>query len=174
MITVIPLILLSVLMNAAAQLLLKAGMNRIGEFAFSWSNIMPIMLKVAISPLILLGLFIYVFSVTIWLLVLSRVDASIAYPMVSLGYIVTAIAAYFILNEQLSMTQMLGIGRYYFWCIFNCTTLEEKICPKNFCLFHDQRLHKTQLMMLLHVLNQVGLLPGPRVKQFEEMLQNYF
>ena len=88
MITVIPLILLSVLMNAAAQLLLKAGMNRIGEFAFSWSNIMPIMLKVAISPLILLGLFIYVFSVTIWLLVLSRVDASIAYPMVSLGYIV--------------------------------------------------------------------------------------
>jgi drug/metabolite transporter (DMT)-like permease len=110
MITVIPLILLTILMNAAAQLLLKAGMNRIGEFALSWSNITPIMLKVAFSPLIIFGLFIYVFSVTIWLFVLSRVDASIAYPMTSLGYIVTAIAAYFILHEQLSATQMVGIG----------------------------------------------------------------
>lgn len=109
MITVIPLILLAVCMNAAAQLLLKEGMNRIGEFAFSWSNIVPIMLKVAYSPLIILGLFIYVFSVSVWLLVLSRVDASIAYPMTSLGYIVTAIAAYFMLHEQLSITQMLGI-----------------------------------------------------------------
>jgi len=110
MITVIPLIFLAILMNAAAQLLLKAGMNRIGEFALSWSNFTPIMLKVAFSPFIIFGLFIYVFSVTIWLLVLSRVDASIAYPMTSLGYIVTAIAAYFILNEQLSMTQIVGIG----------------------------------------------------------------
>lgn len=109
MITVIPLILLTVLMNAAAQLLLKEGMNRIGEFAFSWSNMMPIILKIAYSPLIILGLFIYVFSVSVWLLVLSRVDASIAYPMTSLGYVVTAIVAYFMLHEQLSLTQMIGI-----------------------------------------------------------------
>ncbi len=109
MITVIPLILLTAILNAAAQLLLKQGMNRIGEFAFSWSNIMPTMVKIAFSPLIIFGLFIYVFSVTVWLFVLSRVDASIAYPMSSLGYIITAIAAYFILNEQLSITQMLGI-----------------------------------------------------------------
>ena len=109
MITVIPLILLAAFMNAAAQLLLKEGMNRIGTFAFSFSNIMPVMLKVAINPLILSGLIIYVFAVTIWLFVLSRVDASIAYPMSSLGYIITAVAAYFILNEQISMTQIIGI-----------------------------------------------------------------
>ncbi|MHB8347470.1 MAG: EamA family transporter [Acidiferrobacterales bacterium] len=107
--TYLPLILLGVLLNAGAQLLLKEGMRRIGHFAFSWPNVIPIGMQIAINPFILAGLFSYAVSVVVWILVLSRVQVSFAYPMLSIGYIVTAVAAYYLFNEQLSLTRVAGI-----------------------------------------------------------------
>jgi multidrug transporter EmrE-like cation transporter len=104
------LILLAVIINTTAQLLLKAGMDRIGHFAFTWTNIAPISLQVACNPFILGGLATYVLAVIVWLLVLSRVDVSIAYPLVSLGYITTAISAYYLFGEPLTASRILGIG----------------------------------------------------------------
>lgn len=106
---VISLVLLCACINSAAQLLFKEGMNRVGNFDFAWANIFPIAAKIMLSPFIITGIMLYVLSITLWLLVLSRVDASVAYPMASLGYIITAVSAYFILNEQLSMMQIIGI-----------------------------------------------------------------
>jgi multidrug transporter EmrE-like cation transporter len=103
------LILLGVMLNAAAQLLLKAGMSQIGHFEFSSANVVPIGLKVLMNLPIMTGLFTYVVSVLIWLLVLSRAQVSFAYPMVSLGYIVTAIAAYYIFGEPMSALRVVGI-----------------------------------------------------------------
>lgn len=107
--TYLPLILLGVLLNAAAQLLLKEGMRRIGHFAFAWTNVIPIGMQVAVSPFILAGLFSYVVSVMVWILVLSRVQVSFAYPMISIGYIVNAVAAYYLFDESLSLTRVAGI-----------------------------------------------------------------
>lgn len=107
--TIFSLVLCGVLLNAAAQLLLKAGMTRIGEFEFHINNVIPIGLQVAGNIPILLGLAAYVVSVLIWMMVLSRVDVSLAYPMVSLGYIVNAFAAYFLFNEPLSALRIGGI-----------------------------------------------------------------
>lgn len=103
------LILLGVLLNAAAQLLLKAGMNQIGHFEFSAANLVPIGLKVAATPPIIVGLFAYVISVVVWLLVLSRVQVSYAYPMLSIGYVVNAVAAYYFFGESLSVIRVTGI-----------------------------------------------------------------
>jgi len=103
------LILLGVLLNAGAQLLLKAGMDHIGHFAFSFHNIFPIGIKIARNHLIVLGLSSYVISVVVWLLVLSRVDVSYAYPMLSIGYIINAIAAHYLFGEDLSLTNLAGI-----------------------------------------------------------------
>jgi multidrug transporter EmrE-like cation transporter len=103
------LILLGVMLNAAAQLLLKAGMSQIGHFEFSMANAMPIGLKVMGNFPIIGGLFLYVFSVVVWLLVLSRVQVSFAYPMLSIGYIVNAVAAYYLFGEPLTSLRMLGI-----------------------------------------------------------------
>jgi len=105
----LPLILLGVFLNAAAQLLLKAGMEKIGYFKFSLANIIPIGLQVIGNLPILTGLSFYVFSVVVWLMALSRVEVSFAYPMLSLGYIVTAVAGYFCFNENLSLTRVAGI-----------------------------------------------------------------
>ncbi len=103
------LILLGVLLNAAAQLMLKAGMSQIGHFEFSLANTVPIGLKVMGNPPILGGLVLYVMSVGVWLLVLSRVQVSFAYPMLSIGYIVNALAANYLFGEPLTSMRVLGI-----------------------------------------------------------------
>ena len=93
------LILLGVLLNTAAQLLLKAGMNQIGHFEFNAANVVAVGLRVMTTTPIIAGLFAYVVSVGVWLLVLSRVQVSFAYPMLSIGYVVNAIAAYYLFGE---------------------------------------------------------------------------
>lgn len=103
------LILFGVGLNAGAQLLLKAGMNQIGYFEFGMHNILPIAWRVMGNIPILTGLSAYVVSVVVWLLVLSRVPVSFAYPMLSFGYIVNAVAAYYWFGEPLTAIRMAGI-----------------------------------------------------------------
>jgi len=104
------LVLLGVLLNAIAQLLLKAGTNTIGHFEFSVANALPVGMKVATQPYILGGIVCYVVSVVVWILALSRVEVSVAYPMLSIGYIVNAVAAYFLFGEAVSVQRLAGIG----------------------------------------------------------------
>ena len=104
------LVLSGVLLNAAAQLLLKAGTNRIGEFAFTLDNLLPVGIKVAASPFVLGGLACYAVSVVVWIMALSRVPVSVAYPMLSIGYIVNAGAAWFLFGESLTAQKLVGIG----------------------------------------------------------------
>jgi len=103
------LVLFCMVLNTVAQLLLKEAMIHIGGFSFTWQNLIPISLKIVMSPYIIAGLFCYVISVGFWLLVLSRVDVGVAYPLTSIAFILTAIAAYVFLGEPLSITRMLGI-----------------------------------------------------------------
>lgn len=104
------LVLCGVLLNAAAQLLLKAGTNAIGAFEFSQENILPVGWKLASEPHIITGLACYVVSVVVWIMALSRVEVSIAYPMLSIGYVVNAIAAWYLFGEAVTMMRLTGIG----------------------------------------------------------------
>ncbi len=104
------LILTGVMLNACAQLLLKAGVNNIGRFAFSADNIVPIGIKLATQWPIIGGLSCYVISVVVWILGLSRVDVTIAYPMLSLGYVVNAVLAWWLFGEAVNLQRWIGIG----------------------------------------------------------------
>ena len=104
------LLMAGVLLNAAAQLALKAGTNRIGEFAFALDNIVPIGARLASSPYILAGVGCYVVSLVVWILGLSRVPVSVAYPMLSVGYIVNAVAAWLLFGESITAQKLVGIG----------------------------------------------------------------
>jgi len=64
----------------------------------------------ATQPPIIGGLACYVISVVVWIVGLSRVDVSIAYPMLSLGYVVNAFAAWYLFGEVLSVQKLVGIG----------------------------------------------------------------
>jgi len=104
------LILTGVLLNAAAQLLLKAGTNAVGQFAFSAQNIVPVGLKLAFEPHIAGGVACYVVSLVVWIMGLSRVDVSIAYPMLSIGYVLNALAAWYLFGESLTAQKLIGIA----------------------------------------------------------------
>jgi multidrug transporter EmrE-like cation transporter len=104
------LLMLGVFLNASAQLLLKAGTNAVGQFEFSASNIVPVGMKLALEPHIMGGLACYVVSVVVWIMGLSRVEVSIAYPMLSLGYVLNAAAAWYLFGEAVSLTRLAGIG----------------------------------------------------------------
>ena len=104
------LILSGVLLNAAAQLLLKAGTNAVGHFAFSAENLIPVGLKLALEPHILGGIACYVVSLVVWIMALSRVEVSIAYPMLSIGYVINALIAWHFFGESVNAMRMTGIG----------------------------------------------------------------
>jgi multidrug transporter EmrE-like cation transporter len=104
------LILGAVLLGTMAQLLLKAGTTAVGSFAFSGANLIPVGWQLATQPLILGGIFAYGLSLIVWIMALSRVEVSIAYPMVSIGYVLTAIAAWHFLGESVSAMRIAGIG----------------------------------------------------------------
>ena len=104
------LIVCGVFLNAVAQLLLKAGINAVGAFEFSGANVIPIGLRLASQWPIIGGLACYVLSVVVWILGLSRVDVSIAYPMLSLGYVLNAFAAWWLFGEVVSLQRVVGIG----------------------------------------------------------------
>ncbi len=104
------LILTGVMLNAVAQLALKASVKDMGAIGLGITSSVPALFKLAFEPFLWAGLFCYGFSVIIWILALSRVDVSIAYPMLSLGYVVNAIAAWQLFGEVMSPARVVGIG----------------------------------------------------------------
>lgn len=104
------LLLTGVLLNACAQLLLKAGVNPIGTIAFASHSLLPTALKLAKQWPIWGGLTCYALSLIVWIVGLSRVEVSVAYPMLSLGYVVNAFAAWYLFDEALSLQRLFAIG----------------------------------------------------------------
>lgn len=105
-------VLTGVLLNAAAQLLLKAGARSVGAISMSdgsaalWRSAAGL----AQHPGILGGLICYAVSVVVWIVALSRVEVSIAYPMLSIGYVVNAALAWWLFGEQVNAQRWLGIA----------------------------------------------------------------
>lgn len=103
-------LIVGVLLNAGAQLLLKAGTNALGVITVTADNWPAQFGRLALEPHIAGGLACYVVSVVVWIIGLSRVPVSIAYPMLSLGYIINAAAAHYLLGEAMTLSRWLGIG----------------------------------------------------------------
>ena len=105
------LIITGVLLNAAAQLLLKAGTNGLGgAIHVNAQNWFSTGVKVFTQLPIIAGLVCYVISLVVWIIGLSRTDVTIAYPMLSLGYVVSAAGAWMFLGEAVSLQRMLALA----------------------------------------------------------------
>ena len=108
--TAFAFLMTGVLLNAAAQLLLKAGTNSIGVITFTRDNWTETLSQMATEHHFIAGVVFYGVSLIVWILGLSRVPVSIAYPMLSLGYVVNAIAAHYLFGEAVTVARWLGIG----------------------------------------------------------------
>ncbi|MEO8922952.1 MAG: SMR family transporter [Caldimonas sp.] len=103
------IVCIGVFLNAVAQLLLKAGATASGPIT-SWPTMRHAAGVLVVHPAILGGLTCYVVSVVVWIVALSRIDVSVAYPMLSLGYVLNAMLAYWLFGEAVSLQRWLGIG----------------------------------------------------------------
>ena len=103
-------LLTGVLLNAGAQLLLKAGTNALGVITLTRDDWPHTLGRMATQPHFAAGVAIYMLSLVVWIIGLSRVPVSVAYPMLSLGYVINAIAAYFLFGESLTLVRWAGIG----------------------------------------------------------------
>ncbi len=106
---VLGLILFDVALNVTGQLSLKYGMSQFGNFSVTAESLLPEFLKAAINPYVLIGLLCYGMGFMVWLIVLAKAEVSYAYPMISLGYVFTAILAKAMFGEAVSVTRMTGI-----------------------------------------------------------------
>ncbi len=104
------LLITGVLLNAAAQLLLKGGTNRLGIITLNADNWASMLTRMASEGYFIAGAAFYVVSLVVWIVGLSRVPVSVAYPMLSIGYIVNALAAQYLFGEAVTSARWLGIG----------------------------------------------------------------
>ena len=104
------LVLMPVLISVVGQLLLKKGMSMVGQFDFAdFGNIIPQFYRAFTNPWVFAGFVFYFVSSLFWIIVLSRVELSVAYPMLSLGYVFVLVASFFLFNEQISAVRWLGV-----------------------------------------------------------------
>ena len=104
------LILFSVVLAVLGQFFLKKGMLQIGEVPLNITTPIFLLGKVFKSFGLFLGFFLFALSSIVWLVVLSRVELSLAYPMVSMGYILTIFISWKFLGEEISALRWLAVA----------------------------------------------------------------
>jgi drug/metabolite transporter (DMT)-like permease len=102
------LILVSVMLGSTGQFLFKKGMQAFGQVTVT--DIWAQLVKILLIPYIPLGFLCFGVSSILWLVVVSKMELSYAYPMVSLGYLIVVLASWLFLGEHLSLLRIVGVA----------------------------------------------------------------
>jgi len=97
----------SILLAVAGQLLMKKGMLVFG--AFPVRQLLYKIIPIFLNPYVFVGLAFFGASAVLWLVVLSRLELSLVYPMVSVAYILVALASWLLFKENVTLVRWLGI-----------------------------------------------------------------
>jgi multidrug transporter EmrE-like cation transporter len=104
------LVIISALLTVAANLMLRAGVDKAGGFAAILRSSFSAIIKLIAQPLFDLGVFLYAFVSLIWFHVISTEPLSVAYPLlVSLTFVFVTLRAIFIFHKALNLTKLVGI-----------------------------------------------------------------
>ncbi len=99
------ILIIAIVFNASANVLIKVGMLKVGKT----DRGMELFQKAIFQPALLGGILLFVLSLGAYSVVLTRLNLSIAYPiMVSMGLILVTCASYFLLNEAIRPLQIIG------------------------------------------------------------------
>ena len=103
------LLMVAMCLTVVGETLLKKGMTDHGELNVSVDTLVPTAVKLFTNPFVLGG-FAFVFSGALfWLAVLSRWPLSLAYPLLSISYIIGIASAVFIIKEKVTWIQLVGV-----------------------------------------------------------------
>jgi multidrug transporter EmrE-like cation transporter len=103
------LLLISVFFAVGGQLTLKTAMDSVGRIGKT-SQVGETLLRAMKEPLLWLGLALFGISALFWLIVLSRVRLSVAYPVVGISYILIVLLARFRLHEHVPTLRWIGVS----------------------------------------------------------------
>lgn len=106
----IVLLLITVGLNVTGQFLMKQGMSQVGQIGGSIPQMATQVFSAFLNPYVIGGVGAYGFSSIFWLILLSRVDLSYAYPALSLGYVLVTLVGVWLLGEQVSMQRWLAVS----------------------------------------------------------------
>ena len=102
------LLLFNVILSVLGQILLKQGMNQVGEISGSFQQMAPKLIQALMNPFVIGGIGVYGSTTLIWLVLLSRIKLSVAYPMISLGYIFSILFSWLLFKEDVPKIRVLG------------------------------------------------------------------
>jgi multidrug transporter EmrE-like cation transporter len=103
----LPLILASVLLSSAAQIMLKLGVR--GASAAVDGASMTFLVSAGLNPYVICGVSMHVAALVLWLFALRHVDVSYAYPFIALGFILVLLMSTLWLNESLNAWRIAGV-----------------------------------------------------------------
>jgi multidrug transporter EmrE-like cation transporter len=101
-------VILSTLFSVVGQLTLKAAMRRLANERHSAGK--NLLLRIAFSPWVIIGLAIYSFGVVFWLVALSHMEVSFIYPFASLTYVGIILGSYYLFCEDISRQRIAGVA----------------------------------------------------------------
>jgi len=105
------LLLISVTFNVTANILLKKGVLAAGGVSGHKAKLLQELLKVAVNPLIIFGLFLYALSFIVWLRVLTFNDLSKSYPIfATIVFLLTTLGSAIFLKESITFLRLIGIA----------------------------------------------------------------
>ena len=102
------LLIISISLAVAGQLLMKKGMVLFGSFPAS--QFLVKIIPMFLNPYVFFGFTCFGLSSLFWLVVLSRLPLSFVYPMVSIAYVIVAFASVIFFKEHVSLIRWMGIG----------------------------------------------------------------
>lgn len=101
--------LASVSLNALAQIALRKTMLTLGQMPSELSGYFNLALNLLSNIWFMLGMGCYVVSIGLWMAVLGKVEVSLAYPLSSVGFILTAVIGYFFMEENVNLIRIIGL-----------------------------------------------------------------
>src|SRR5512140_2593466 len=105
------ILILALVVEAVGVVFLSKGLKQIGEVqTVSAREISRIIGKGAANPSVLLGVALEAAFFGALLYLLSQRDVSLIWPLTSMGFVITAFAAKFILKEEVSALRWAGVA----------------------------------------------------------------
>jgi len=109
MVLVLLIALAAIVLLVSGQTLLKVGLNDIGGVSLFDGNPLASLLGLFRTPWIIVGFLCYGISAILWLDVLSKLDFSMAFPMVSLTYVFSIVIGRVIFDEAVGLDRVVGV-----------------------------------------------------------------
>jgi len=107
----IAILLVGLVLEAVGVVFLSQGLHEIGEVKrISASEIGRIIVRGAVNRNILLGVLFEAMFFGVLLYLLSQRDVSLIWPLTSLGFVITALAARMLRHEHISALRWTGIA----------------------------------------------------------------